>query len=143
MPANSFQNTKTPDNNYAPPCGELHLLDEGDRDSSWDLFDTSISTTWEECDLSGRVPKGTKALYGELVAWKGDQHIILLIRDGAGSETNSPRTQTLQIFDNSTVDSIIGTPVILKATDGVFDYREHAATHEVTEVHFCLWGYFI
>jgi len=142
MPGNTFEFAKTPDGKTAIHCGTLHMLNEGDRKTAWELNDTTITTDWEECDLSARVPPGTTAIYGYLQFSSGDAGSILNIRDGAGTEADTVRTMSFRQVDAS-AGMWMGCPVIIKATNGIFDYREYDATFEVATINFLLWGYFI
>ncbi len=140
MPANSFQNAQTPDGKYAVSAGELHLFDEGDRNTDWDV-NVNPTTSWVEHDLSGRVPKGTKALFGHAVIVNADAQGTILIRDGNSAENDKERTQTLSYL--GAAGKVIGVPIIIKASDGIFDIRENAATVEIAIFTFEIWGYFL
>ncbi len=140
MPANSFQNALCPDGKYAVPAGELHLLDEGDRNTDWDV-NVNPTTSWVEHDLSGRVPKGTKALFGHALIINADAQGILLVRDGNSSENDKERTQTISYL--GAAGKLLGIPIIIKATDGIFDIRENAADVEISNFTFELWGYYL
>ncbi len=140
MPANSFQNAICPDGKYAVPAGELHLLDETDRHTDWDIS-VNPTTAWVEHDLSARVPKGTKALFCAIGIHSADATCVLLIRDGTSAETDVVRTHT---FSHSVgVDNVIFWPTIIKATDGIFAIKEQLNTLEVTVFYVELWGYFL
>ena len=139
MPGNSFQNAQTPDGKYAVPAGELHLLDEGDRNTDG-AINVNPTTAWVEHDLSGRVPKGTKALWGFVQITRLDASGILMSRDGSSTETDNERTYFLR-HGGSQTDH--GWLVIIKATDGVFDIKEYDATFECSGFFFLLHGYFL
>ncbi len=140
MPANSFQNQLTPDGKYAVPAGELHLLDEGDRNTSWDI-NVNPTTSWVEHDLSGRVPKGTKALLGICWVVNADNFGNLQARDGVSTETDLERTHLIAHYQGA--GDIIAVPIIVKATDGIFDIQERSAIYEVSTFAFNLWGYYL
>ncbi len=138
MPANSFQNAQCPDGKYAVPAGELHLLDEGDRNSGWDIS-VNPTTSWVEHNvLSGRVPKGTKALFGWGYFVRTDPAGVLEIRDAISAETNALKVKFSRITSLEW-----GGPVIIKATDGIFDIQEQDATLEISNFIFHLWGYYL
>ncbi len=140
MPANSFQNAQCPNGKYAVPAGELHLLDEGDRNTAWDI-NVNPTTSWVEYDLGGIVPKGTKALYGFLSITNADAGGILQTRDGNSAETDLIRTRTYQ--HGSGAGDYVGILEIIKATDGKFDIREYGAANEISAVQFNTAGYFL
>lgn len=133
---NSYQNQRTPDGNYAPSVGNLHLLPEEDRTTGWDLS-VNPSTSWAECDLSNRVPKGTRALMGWAYVGPTDAVGMILTRDANSSETNNVRTRMIANDDWD------GNIILIKATDGKFDYKEHSNAQEVAVFNFELHGYYI
>ena len=140
MPGNTFEYAETPDGKTAVHCGTLHLLDEGDR-VSWDLNDATVSVSWEECDLSGRVPEGTTAIFGYMELVNGSAQAIINVRDAASAEGNSDILQMLH--HGLHVDDTLGSPVIMKATNGIFDYKAYDVVSGVERIVFGLWGYFI
>ena len=145
MPANSFQNALCPDGKYAVPAGELHLFDEGDRNTNWDI-NVNPTTSWVEHDLgpsatgSKRVPKGTKALWGFWSGQNTDAVGILMLRDGTSAIINVVKLQSV-VFSGA--GSYWGMMQIIKATDGIFDIKEKDATFEMTNILFNLRGYFL
>ncbi len=143
MPANSFQNAICPDGKYAVPAGELHLLDEGDRNTSFDIS-VNPTTSWVEHDLSasgsGRVPKGTKALFGLMYITRTDVTGTLQVRDATSTETNLVRTWTAT---HSITASVFAWGMIIKATDGKFYIKERDSSNEIANFSFQLWGYFL
>jgi len=141
MPGNTFEFAETPDGKTAVHCGTLHMLDEGDRNGSADLNVNPGFAAWVECNLSGRVPPGTTALYGYLEIGLADTTGTICIRDGAGAETNVYRTRTLRL--TALANYMAGSPCIIKATNGIFDYIEESADTEISTLKFILWGYFI
>ena len=140
MSGNTLQYAETPDGLSAVHCGTLHMLDEGDRNSGWDII-VNPTTSWVEYNLSGRVPPGTTALLGFYLSINTDPRGILLIRDGASSETNAVRTWSID--NQSAATYILGTVIIIKATNGIFDIREYDSSNEISDFRFVLWGYFI
>ncbi len=141
MPANSFQNALCPDGKYAVPAGELHLLDEGDRNTNYDINVNPGFGAWVEHDLSARVPKGTKALLGFAYIANTDANGSLHVRDGTSTETDAERTITM--FTGNNAGDSIGVPCIIKATDGILDIIERDAASEISIFIFELWGYFL
>ncbi len=146
MPANSFQNALCPDGKYAVPAGELHLLDEGDRNAGWDIS-VNPTTSWVEYDLgpsatgSKRVPKGTKALWGFASLANTDAFAVLHFRDAASAETDPERTRGIQ-HGQATSDRL-GVAMIIKATDGKFDIKEQSLALEVLTFAYVVHGYFL
>ena len=137
MPANSFQNAQTPDGLYAVPAGELHLFDETDRTSGSFDINVNPTTAFVEHDLSARVPKGTKALWSYCEITPSDALAFINIRDANSAATNDYQSIVLGSGTQH------GQPIIIKATDGIFDIREWSATFEASSFKFQLWGYFI
>jgi hypothetical protein len=132
----------------AVDCGTLKLVPEASRTSDKDLHDTSVSDTWEECDLSHLVPNGTKAIlgYAEIKSASAVDAMILLVRDGAGTDTNLNRTRCLRFEAEigATGFTAFGGIVIIKATNGIFDYRQYSSSYRIdTYFDFRLWGYYI
>ena len=140
MPGNSFQNAQTPQALYAASAGTLHLLNDTDRSTSWNVS-INPSTSWDDLDLSGQVPKGTKALYGYMRVSNTDVRAIILIRDGNSATTDNFQTQSIDHGDG--VNDDIGYPAIIKATDGEFSIKEYDGTFEGYAFNFQLWGWFI
>ncbi len=140
MPANSFQNALCPDGKYAVPAGELHLFDEGDRNTEWDIS-VNPTTAFVEYDLSGRVPRGTKALYGWIAFVNASNASVIEVRDGNSTETDAEKVRA---FNFGVADAnYIGWPVIIKATDGIFDLKELGAGFAASAFTFELWGYYL
>ena len=130
-----------------PSAGTLHFIPEASRaQSEYDLADTSVSDTWEECDLSAKVPVGTTAVYGLMNIYGSDATDVpvLCVRDGAGSETDTTKTFTMRIAAEQGAAALrMGTPVTIKATNGVFDYRRFSSSYPVNTLAFILWGYYL
>jgi len=119
----------------------LHLLDESDRNTDWDV-NVNPTTSWVEYDLSARVPKGTKALMGYLRISNTDVNAMLQFRDGVSTESDNERTRT--IMNGGGTGHTLGLGgITIKATDGIFDVKEESADTEVVLCHFQVWGYYL
>ncbi len=138
---NSWQQ---PDSNI-PSVGTLHLLDEADRNGSWDLDDSSVSTSWETADFSedSRVPGDAWAFYG-LCQVHGGTNVStdLWIRHYGSSETSATRLRTLFCKDEEGSAFANGIPIIIIVRDGQFQYRAYASA-AVDRFLFNLWGYYL
>lgn len=125
--------------------GELKLIPEADRSTS--LSDASISDSWEECDLSGSVPNGTNAIlfWLEVIGVAATDRSILCVRDGAGSEADVAKTRMMDIRAQIGAggDQGVACPVIIKAENGIFDYRRYSASYPIDSVTGILMGYFV
>jgi hypothetical protein len=139
MPGNSFQNAQTPQSLYAASAGTLHLFSDTDRSTAFDV-DYNPSTSWTATDLSGQVPKGTKALYGYWQIERTDATAIIMVRDGVSTSTGSFQ---LRSFTQGGSGTLHGYPTVIKASDGKFETKEFSNTYEANDFHFELWGYFI
>jgi hypothetical protein len=137
MPGNSFQNAQTPQSLYAASAGTLHLFSDTDRATTYDI-NVNPSTSWSEQDLSGQVPKGTKAVYGYMQVNRTDASAIIMVRDANSTATDTE--QTIGVYANGINP---GWPAILKAGDGKFEIKELSNAYEAANFIFELWGYFI
>jgi hypothetical protein len=134
--------------NSEPSVGTLHLLEESARNSSYDLSDSSVGDSYELCDLSSKVPVGTKAIIGfiQIESIGGDERTILRVRNYGSSETDSVRVRIARLHAerNATGGSIVlGMPIIIKATTGKWEYRREDATYSIATLDFVLWGYYL
>jgi hypothetical protein len=121
----------------AENMGWFCLLDDASRSGTIDLYDNSISTSWETADLESLVEPGTTALFGFMRIDFGDSASVLLTRPYGSSETDTDKLQTY--FSSPYVN--VGSPVIIKAPNGKFQYCESNASTEVGAIYFELWGY--
>lgn len=116
-----------------------HLLDEASRGDP----DISVNptTAWAEQDASALVPNGTTALFGFFIIQNTDAAGELCIRDGSSAETSV--TKTWSIRHLSGVADVLAIPIIIKATNGIFDVREYGAATEIAIFTLRIWGYFL
>lgn len=125
--------------------GTLHIIPEADRLSGHYIVDTSVTSTWETADLSIYVPEGTKAVYGYAqigVTNSAYDRGIIVVRNYGSSETGATKHRLLYIAAELGLNSdALGTPAIILATNGKFDYSEF--TLDVTSFYFNLIGYYI
>jgi hypothetical protein len=127
-----------------PSLGKLHMIAEASR-VNWDVNDSTITDTWEECDLSARVPNGTTALYGvmNVSTTNAADLAVICIRDGAGSTTSVSKTETLACAaELGAANTQIFASVTIKATNGVFDYRRYTG-FTVNQFLYSMWGYYL
>ncbi len=121
-----------------PSAGTFHYMPDVERNNAWDVS-FNPTTSWAEQDLSALVPAGTKAIYGYLETGGTDVNSILLIRDGNSASNRYAEHRMSR--QNGTASQ--GRMITIKATNGIFDIREYAVTHELSLVVFLLHGYWI
>ena len=147
MSGNTLQYAETPDGLTALHAGTWHWLKDDERNASYDLGDTSVTTAWETCDLSGRVPPGTVAIFGymNIRTTSANDSILLSLRPSGSAEASNPTTYTLAIAADigASTNIQLGTLVFILAPNGIFQYSEHAAFTPVDSIYFTLWGYMI
>ena len=119
----------------------LHLLDESDRNGTWDV-DVNPTTSWLEANLSALVPSGTLGLYGNMyIQLATDNSGWLRVRDGSSSEIDIERTSTIRTGHAASMYMI--TSMMIKATNGIFDYAEYSSSHEILTFRFNIWGWLL
>ena len=97
MSGNTLQYAETPDGKTALHAGTWHWIEDDERTSTADLVDTTISTSWETCDLSGRVPPGTVAIFGRFKIYSNDTDdlFVLMTRPYGSAETDNTKLNTI------------------------------------------------
>ena len=119
----------------------LHLLDEADRNGTWNV-DVNPTTSWLEANLSALVPTGTLGLYGNMyIQLATDNSGWLRVRDGSSSEIDIERTSTIRTGHAASMYMI--TSMMIKATNGIFDYAEYSSSHEILTFRFNIWGWLL
>jgi hypothetical protein len=121
------------------------MIPEARRNSAWDLNDSTVTDTWEEVDLSDRVPNGTKAILGLLIITGSADQKILLLRSGESGETDNLKTRSLRIEAANDSGGITSLQVVvtIMAPNGVFDYRRLSSSWPIDDLKFHLRGYYI
>jgi hypothetical protein len=130
----------------AVDCGTLHIIKEADRSSALDVNDTSVGDTWEEADFSSMVPNGTKAILVNMFIYttSSNDKSMLLIRSGDSSDTNTTRTRVLRVRAQLGASGLgVGAAIIIRAENGIFDYRRYSSTYPITSVQISLHGYYL
>lgn len=129
--------------------GQLYLLKAEDRSSANDIGDTSVSTTFEEADLSALVdrPERVTAVYGLLRITTNNSNEIaaLVIRESGSAETTLGKL--LSLYFNAKLSTAgnlgIGVPVIIYAPGAKFEYALYNAGLPLTSLTFKLWGFYL
>ncbi len=118
----------------------LHLLDESSRAASYNIS-ANPTTSWVEYDSSSAVPSGTLGLYGWFLSVATDANGNLKFRDGTSSETDNIRLFSYDIGYAASIRS--GVPIMIKATNGIFDIQELSSANEVAAIRFDIWGWLL
>jgi len=118
----------------------IHLMPHTKRNTVADVA-TDPTLSWVEHDLSDRCPSGTLGLYGFLLMIaSGASGGILNIRDGISGATNNYQVWT---SDAEAVGHRQGVPMLIKATNGIFDVKEREAGWAVSGFYFHIWGWLL
>ena len=121
----------------------LHMLKEADRTSG--SFDINVNPTtvpsWTLANLSALVPTGTLGLYGFYRIRNTDEEGVLLLRSAESVVTDEFAAITF-VGKGGVVDRN-GSPIIIRAKNGQFDYAEQGATTEIAIFSFQLWGWLL
>ena len=121
----------------------LHMLKEADRTSG--SFDINVNPTtvpsWTLANLSALVPTGTLGLYGFYRIRNTDEEGVLLLRSAESVVTDEFAAITF-VGKGGVVDRN-GSPIIIRAKNGQFDYAEQGATTEIALFSFQLWGWLL
>ena len=121
----------------------LHMLKEADRTSG--SFDINVNPTtvpsWTLANLSALVPTGTLGLYGFYRIRNTDEEGVLLLRSAESVVTDEFAAITF-VGKGGVVDRN-GSPIIIRAKNGQFDYAEQSATTEIAIFSFQLWGWLL
>jgi hypothetical protein len=132
----------------AVDCGNLHLIPQDDLPTTTgdaNISDTSVSTSWEEADMSGALPNGVKAvlMYVEIRLSTADDKSILLTRasgDSAG-EVLGVFAQRIEAQLGASGYIHVGGYIIQRVVNGKFEYR-HFTSWPISRVRFFLRGYY-
>jgi len=147
MSGNTLQYAETPDGKTALHAGTWHWIEDDERTSTADLVDTTISTSWETCDLSGRVPPGTVAIFGRFKIYSNDTDdlFVLMTRPYGSAETDATKLNTIGYGADIGAWTYHGgyAMAFILAPNGKFQYANPSATLTITGIEFELWGYMI
>ncbi len=132
----------------ARDCGTLHMISDANRSTSADVNDGTVNDTWDVADFSGVVPNGTRALLLFAVIRNSDvqERALLQTRDTGSSSGADRSTMTMWIEaarSGTTGLSVVGAPIIIYATNGVFEYRRASAIYTIDSLEFTLVGYYL
>ena len=145
MSGNTMQYAETPDGLTALHAGTWHWLQLGERNGSEDLSDSTVTTAWETCDLSGRVPPGTVAIFGiaRVITTTAQDMAVLYLRPSGSAAAAGALTSTIQIAAEQGANVLrVQVPTVILAPNGVFQYCE-SGTYTVDTFAFTMWGYMI
>jgi hypothetical protein len=124
----------TSDQSY---MGGFHLIDEEDRNTNWDVNDTSVGDSAgsaETANFSASVATGTTMIWAYVRVETNDtgEDVRLFLRDSASTETDAERTQTMRLRAGRNTDDtqiLLGVPMMIHARNGQFDYWSAAGAH--------------
>ncbi len=121
------------------------MLAESNINTGWDIFDGSISDTWENADMSGVVPAGTKGLLGFTGIYTTDaQDRMLLCIRPEGSTYSTTRAETLWMQGEQGAAQLWwGGPLTIVAPDGQFEYRRYSSSYVISSFYYRLLGYYL
>jgi hypothetical protein len=123
--------------------GTLKVIDADNRGTAWDFSDTSITTTWEEADLSALGPQGAKAVWAYLYTTNTGNDIRLALRGGSQSSNDDFQTGA---WSNLWADGGTNRHTetrIVELEAGKFDYRAMNGSANLENLYLMIRGWLL
>jgi len=117
--------------------GKFELLQTNARTNGWDINDTSVTTSWEEADLTAIIGEDVVAVFAAVGAYSthnNDRFILMCSNTAVTQDTNWRHREYHVYYQKGSgnllmiKDTIIPTPT---PTPGKFRYWEYSTSYPV------------